>query len=55
MRIVLGSGGDARLSLRLLWLLKATALTFRNDRKTIFAGDWLARLLADADLFCRYC
>ena len=51
MRIVLGSGGDARLSLRLLWLLKATALTFHDDRKAILTGDRLARLLADADLF----
>ena len=51
MRIILGSGGDARLSLRLLWLLKATALTFHGDRKAILAGDRLARLLADADLF----
>ena len=50
-RIVLGSGGDARLSLRLLWLLKATALTFHEDRKAILNGDHLARLLADADLF----
>lgn len=51
MRIILGGGGDARLSLRLLWLLKATALTFHDDRKAILAGDRLARLLADADLF----
>ena len=51
MRIVLGSGGDACLSLRLLWLLKATALTFRDDRKAILSDDDLARLLADADLF----
>ena len=49
--IVLGSGGDARLSFRLLWLLKATALTFHDDRKAILTGDRLARLLADADLF----
>ena len=51
MRIVLGSGGYARLSLRVLWLLKATALTFHKDRKAILNGDHLARLLADADLF----
>lgn len=51
MRIVLGSDGDARLSLRLLLLLKATALTFNDDRKAILAGDRLARLLADANLF----
>ena len=51
MRIVLCSGGDSRLSLRLLWFLKATALTFHKDRKAILNGDHLARLLADADLF----
>ena len=51
MRIFLGGSGDARLSLWLLWLLKAISLTFYNDRKVIFAGDWLASLLADAGLF----
>ena len=51
VRIVLGSGRDARLSLRLLWLLKATALTFHDDRKAILTGDRRARLLAAADLF----
>ena len=51
MHIILGSGEDARLSLQLLWPLKATALTFHEDRKAILASDCLARLLADADLF----
>ena len=31
MRIIFGSIGDARLSLRLLWHLKANALTFQED------------------------
>ena len=50
-RIIIGAGGDARLSLRLVLLLKATALTDHKDRKTILNSDRIARLLADADLF----
>lgn len=50
-RLIAGAGGDARLSLRLTLLLKATALTIHDDRKAILASDKLARLLADADLF----
>jgi len=52
--IVSGSGGDACLSLRLLWPLKATALTFHDDQKAIFTGDRVARLLVNADLFSSF-
>lgn len=50
-RIIIGAGGDARLSLRIMLLLKATALTDHEDRQTILHSDRIARLLADADLF----
>jgi len=51
VRVIVGCGGDARLSRRLHSLLRATALTGGGDRSLILKSDRLARLLTDADIF----
>ena len=50
-RVIVGRGGDARLSRRLHTLLRATALPADGDRAIILKSDRLARLLTDADIF----